>query len=192
MPLKFQRYVPFSYSTTDFINEVFIVKASTQVDQSHLSQSQRWEEIDSHPSLESSFPSISFPSQPESQSDSTSPSHPHTHHHHHHEHSEKDNTHGSREKGRHTAPPPATLAIFDSRLSTRSRLLALTSSLAINLFLPFVNGMMLGFGEIFGRALLARFGWHVPSAPGGAATAVGVSAAPKSRKSEQRANLISK
>lgn len=52
--------------------------------------------------------------------------------------------------------------------------------------------MMLGFGEIFGRALLARFGWHVPSAPGGAATAVGVSAAPKSRKSEQRASPISK
>lgn len=52
--------------------------------------------------------------------------------------------------------------------------------------------MMLGFGEIFGRALLARFGWHVPSVPGGAATAVGVSAALKSRKSEQRAVSDSK
>ena len=34
------------------------------------------------------------------------------------------------------------------------------SSLAINLALPFVNGVMLGFGEIFAKnILLDRLGW---------------------------------
>lgn len=33
------------------------------------------------------------------------------------------------------------------------------SSVAINLFLPFVNGMMLGFGEIFAHQLGIRWGW---------------------------------
>ena len=157
-----------------------------QNDQNPLSQSQRWTDIDSNPSLESSFPSLSFPSQPHSQSDSTSPSHPRhqtlphsSSHHHHHHHSEKDTGHAHHHKREEKPlPPPATLAIFNPHLSTRSRLQALGSSLAINLLLPFVNGMMLGFGEIFGRALLARFGWRVP---GGAATAVGVNAARKSR-----------
>lgn len=32
-------------------------------------------------------------------------------------------------------------------------------SCAINLFLPFVNGMMLGFGEIFAHELGFRWGW---------------------------------
>lgn len=77
--------------------------------------------------------------------------------------------------------PVPTLSIFDSRLSTRTRLIALFSSLSINLFLPFVNGVMLGFGEIFARNMAVRFfGWKVPGtesrAPGGAATAVGVRA----------------
>lgn len=33
------------------------------------------------------------------------------------------------------------------------------SSLAINLFLPFVNGMMLGFGEILAHELGFKWGW---------------------------------
>ncbi|KLO13468.1 hypothetical protein SCHPADRAFT_940383 [Schizopora paradoxa] len=79
-----------------------------------------------------------------------------------------------------TEPPPsASLSVFDSRLSTRSRTIALITSFAINLALPFVNGVMLGFGEIFARTLLARWGWNVP---GGAATAVGFGAASKSKR----------
>lgn len=30
---------------------------------------------------------------------------------------------------------------------------------AINLFLPFVNGLMLGFGELFAHEIAFRFGW---------------------------------
>jgi hypothetical protein len=33
------------------------------------------------------------------------------------------------------------------------------SSLAINLFLPFINGMMLGFGEILAHELGFKWGW---------------------------------
>lgn len=39
---------------------------------------------------------------------------------------------------------------------------------AINLFLPFVNGMMLGFGELFAHEAAFRLGWsntRVPSSP---------------------------
>jgi hypothetical protein len=37
---------------------------------------------------------------------------------------------------------------------------ALFSSLAINLLLPFVNGVMLGFGEIFAKDVVLKwFGW---------------------------------
>ncbi|PFH53072.1 hypothetical protein AMATHDRAFT_55442 [Amanita thiersii Skay4041] len=58
-------------------------------------------------------------------------------------------------------PPTATLAVFDSSLSTRTRVKALLSSLAINLLLPFVNGVMLGFGEIFAKnVLVGWFGWN--------------------------------
>ncbi|KAH6913047.1 hypothetical protein BKA70DRAFT_1261741 [Coprinopsis sp. MPI-PUGE-AT-0042] len=60
--------------------------------------------------------------------------------------------------------PPSTqtttLAIFDETLSTRTRALALLSSLAINLALPFVNGVMLGFGEIFAKNVVMDWlGW---------------------------------
>jgi YidC/Oxa1 family membrane protein insertase len=30
---------------------------------------------------------------------------------------------------------------------------------AINLFLPFINGLMLGFGELFAHELAFRLGW---------------------------------
>ncbi|KAK7033080.1 hypothetical protein R3P38DRAFT_2920574 [Favolaschia claudopus] len=111
-------------------------------------ESQKWEEL-SDP-LTSSFPSMSFP-------DRTNTPSPHP-------------------------PPPAplesaTLAIFDSSLSTRTRFTALFSSLAINLLLPFVNGVMLGFGEIFAKnVVLEYFGWKPLSRPGAVAASTGLGA----------------
>ena len=74
------------------------------------------------------------------------------------------------------APPPtATLAVFDSTLSTRTRLKALFSSFAINMLLPFINGVMLGFGEIFAKnVILGWLGWKSPGSVA-AATGIGVS-----------------
>ncbi|KAJ7707783.1 hypothetical protein B0H17DRAFT_1192220 [Mycena rosella] len=88
-------------------------------------ESQKWEDVSSH--LTSSFPSMTFPDR------TNTPSPP--------------------------PPPPAalesaTLAIFDGSLSTQTRVTALFSSLAINLLLPFVNGVMLGFGEIFAKNIV--------------------------------------
>jgi hypothetical protein len=58
-----------------------------------------------------------------------------------------------------------TLAVFDDSLSARSRCLALLTSLSINLFLPFVNGVMLGFGEIFAKTVIVGWlGWG-PTVP---------------------------
>ena len=74
-------------------------------------------------------------------------------------------------------PPTATLAIFDSTLSTRTRVKALFSSVAINMLLPFVNGVMLGFGEIFAKnVIMGWMGWKA-SGPGSitATTGIGVS-----------------
>ncbi|THH06068.1 hypothetical protein EW146_g9728 [Bondarzewia mesenterica] len=152
-------------------------------DRSHASSSPHWEDIPS--SLNSSFPSMSFPetSRPHS------PDHPHSHqhdhphaehahdHHHHHEHDAQSHAH-------HTHLPTyasTTLAVFDDSLSTRTRAWALLSSLSINMFLPFVNGVMLGFGEIFARNVVGWLGWRVP---GTVATnvGVGVRSAEKKRK----------
>nr|GAT60825.1 predicted protein [Mycena chlorophos] len=111
-------------------------------------ESQKWEEV-SEP-LTSSFPSMSFP-------DRTNTPSPH-----------------------HDPPAPqrlesATTAIFDPSLSARTRITALFSSLAINLFLPFVNGVMLGFGEIFAKnVVLEYFGWRPLSRPGSVAASVGL------------------
>ena len=52
--------------------------------------------------------------------------------------------------------------MFDSSLSPKTRTLALLSSVAINVLLPFVNGVMLGFGEIFAKNLVSWLGWKVP------------------------------
>jgi Outer membrane protein TOM13 len=104
---------------------------------SKLPISQKWEKVASSPS--SSYPSMSFPEN----SDHPSP---------------------DRTQPRPLAPRPlsTTLAIFDSSLSTRARVSALLSSLAINLLLPFVNGVMLGFGEIFAKSVIGWFGWKLP------------------------------
>lgn len=38
-------------------------------------------------------------------------------------------------------------------------LLGLLKGVAINLFLPFINGLMLGFGELFAHEIAFRLGW---------------------------------
>lgn len=38
-------------------------------------------------------------------------------------------------------------------------LLGIIRGAAINLFLPFINGMMLGFGELFAHEAAFRLGW---------------------------------
>ncbi|KAF8575234.1 hypothetical protein K439DRAFT_1665143, partial [Ramaria rubella] len=121
----------------------------SNTDDHGLSSSRTWEEV---PSIESSFPSLSFPdrSPPGSLEPRERPTYQ-----------------------RPPAPPSVTLAIFDSSLSPRARALALVSSLAINLLLPFVNGVMLGFGEIFAKNIVGFFGWKIPG------TAVGIRAAPR-------------
>ncbi|KAJ6619681.1 hypothetical protein B0H10DRAFT_1946524 [Mycena sp. CBHHK59/15] len=126
-------------------------------------ESQKWEDVSSP--LTSSFPSMSFP-------DRTNTPSPHPH------------------------PPPAlesaTLAIFDPSLSTRTRVTALFSSLAINLLLPFVNGVMLGFGEIFAKNIvLEYFGWRplpvTTTRLGAIAATTGIGAS--LRQSERTRNL---
>jgi len=102
--------------------------------QNTVDDSQKWEDV---PSIESSFPSLSFHELTQTPSPPRNP----------------------------PAPAPgsisATLAIFDSSLSTRTRIKALFSSIAINMFLPFVNGVMLGFGEIFAKNIVMEwFGWR--------------------------------
>ncbi|KAG6334222.1 hypothetical protein ID866_4866 [Astraeus odoratus] len=61
--------------------------------------------------------------------------------------------------------PPSTLpSIMDHAVTKRTRLSLILSSLAINLVLPFVNGVMLGFGEIFAKnVLVGWFGWKFQS-----------------------------
>jgi hypothetical protein len=51
--------------------------------------------------------------------------------------------------------------VFDSSLSTRTRVFALLASLGINLLLPFINGVMLGVGEIFAKEVIGVW-WNRP------------------------------
>ncbi|RDB25901.1 hypothetical protein Hypma_006493 [Hypsizygus marmoreus] len=117
-------------------------------------ESQKWEDIQS--SVTSSFPSMSFPERTETPSPSRQHPTPPL-----------------------PAPPSATLAIFDSTLTTRTRVTALFTSLAINMLLPFVNGVMLGFGEIFAKNVVMEwFGWKA-SGPGSVAANTGIGASTK-------------
>jgi hypothetical protein len=50
-----------------------------------------------------------------------------------------------------------TLAVFDNTLPVSTRFWSLVSSLSINTLLPSVNGVMLGFGEIFAKSIIV--GW---------------------------------
>lgn len=104
----------------------------------------KWDHVTS--SLSSSFPSMTFPEHGEEEDASLPPA----------------------QKSRQ-APLFATLAIFDSSLSTRTRVKALFASLAINLVLPFINGVMLGFGEIFAKNIVLEW-WR----PGSIATQAGI------------------
>ncbi|PSR72944.1 hypothetical protein PHLCEN_2v11181 [Hermanssonia centrifuga] len=122
------------------------------------SKQDRWEDIPSE--LTSSYPSINFPS------DIHSPSSSHQHQVQPHEHHEHGHIHGHPIHHRlhhHDEPQrgSATSAVFDTSLSRKTRVLALLSSLAINMMLPFVNGVMLGFGELFAKhVVLGWFGWN--------------------------------
>ncbi|KAI0064742.1 hypothetical protein BV25DRAFT_1913927 [Artomyces pyxidatus] len=125
-------------------------------ERSHTSSSPRWEDVPS--SLTSSFPSLSFPetSQPHSPHSSQAQPHPDPHSH-PHSHPAHHPAHAP------AAAPSATLAVFDDTLSPRTRAWALLSSLGVNLLLPFVNGVMLGFGEIFAKTVVVGWlGWRVP------------------------------
>ncbi|KAG0213659.1 hypothetical protein BGX28_003812 [Mortierella sp. GBA30] len=55
-------------------------------------------------------------------------------------------------------------------LISRETILSLCKATAINFFLPFINGVFLGFGEICANELAYRWGWthsaHVVSIPG--------------------------
>ena len=109
-------------------------------------ESQKWVDV---PSVTSSFPSMSFP-----------------------EHDEHTPLHNRRVTPQ---PDPVSLtsSIFDTSLSRRTRLTAFFSSLAVNLLLPFVNGVMLGFGEIFAKNVVMHWlGWN--PGPGSVAATVGI------------------
>jgi len=84
-------------------------------------------------------------------------------------------------------PVSLTSAIFDSSLSRHTRLTAFFSSLAVNLLLPFVNGVMLGFGEIFAKNIVMDWlGWNLK--PGSVATTVGI----RGSSREQRQQTFSR
>lgn len=74
------------------------------------------------------------------------------------------------------APPPReaqpsyapsgslTVALFTPGISWRRRSFLLLASVAINVGLPFINGVMLGFGEIFARSIVAPWIGLAPAA----------------------------
>lgn len=57
-----------------------------------------------------------------------------------------------------------TVALFSPGLTWQRRGYLLLASIAINLGLPFINGVMLGFGEIFARGILAPWIGLAPAA----------------------------
>jgi len=82
--------------------------------------------------------------------------------------------------------------IFDPNLPVKTRVFALFSSLAINMFLPFVNGVMLGFGEIFARNVIAPWiGWKVVN-PNGPRTLKPKVISPADRKAAYREDIRSR
>ncbi|QRW17606.1 hypothetical protein RhiXN_02530 [Rhizoctonia solani] len=97
-----------------------------------------WEEVHS---IGSSFPSLpeqhntnAIPLQPTYRPRQVTQKKEKPHHHH---------SRHSHNQPAPTPPPSLTLSVFDSSLPTRTRVIALFSSLAINMFLPFVNGSCL-------------------------------------------------
>lgn len=57
-----------------------------------------------------------------------------------------------------SSPSPARRG-FPMILYAPPTIWGLVRGAAINLFLPFVNGLMLGFGELFANELAFRLGW---------------------------------
>ncbi|KAI0671570.1 hypothetical protein C8Q78DRAFT_1029597 [Trametes maxima] len=144
--------------------------ASQPASEPESSKQEKWDDMTS--SLTSSFPSMSFPSDPHSPSSSARrdlAAHGHGHHHSHHH--GPGHVHGdvhAHEHGHHphregVETQTATLSVFNSALSPKTRALAVVSAIAINVLLPFVNGVMLGFGEIFAKNVVVRWiGWKIP------------------------------
>ena len=127
---------------------------------------EKWEELGVPSSLTSSYPSLTFPSGTQ-----TPHSHPHQYSHH------DPATRSPQPSAGPLAARGATHAALDTTLSPRSRTLAILSSIAINVLLPFVNGVMLGFGEIFAQNVVVRwFGGQASSRfqPGYVAAGVGL------------------
>ena len=152
-----------------------------------LDQSQHWEEVDDDPSsMQSSYPSLSYPENSDQSSSPKTPP-PKSEKPKETEHPKEEGSHRQANKkdvvAEEMKEDPSlslTLSVFDSGLSSRSRIFALISAFSINVALPFVNGVMLGFGEIFARSLLRHWGWNVPGMPL-APTAVGL-ASTRSRR----------
>jgi len=111
---------------------------TTDEDSAPVSGSRTWENI---PSLASSFPSL--PSQQDTQLHRSTPHDPSLHI-------------GSTSLVTELTPASrsATLVMFDPKVPRRTRVIALFASIGINFVLPFINGVMLGFGEIFARGLV--------------------------------------
>ncbi|KAJ4476216.1 hypothetical protein J3R30DRAFT_3764178 [Lentinula aciculospora] len=145
------KIIPASPSPADFRD---LVTSETPRATSHSRQltsedSQKWEHLPSE--VTSSLPSMSFPEDLGHEEVKAAPSQPPP-----------------------TAPTSATLSVFDTSLSTSTRVKAFASALAINLLLPFVNGVMLGFGEIFAKnVVLGWLGWRT-AAPGSTAASLGL------------------
>ncbi|KAK7454636.1 hypothetical protein VKT23_011389 [Stygiomarasmius scandens] len=154
-------------SKTRVVAETSAQTVSSSHSRRETGDDQKWEDLPSD--ITSSLPSMSFP---ESNSNSNEDSSP--------EHRDDD-------RPRHHPPEQpvtATLSIFDSSLSTKTRLMALGSALAINLLLPFVNGVMLGFGEIFAKDVVLRWlGWKTER-PGFVSSSVGIRKPSFSRRSK--------
>lgn len=61
--------------------------------------------------------------------------------------------------GDDTSPSPESSSSPALFLYQPPTLFSLIRGAAINLFLPFINGMMLGFGELFAHEAAFRLGW---------------------------------
>lgn len=71
--------------------------------------------------------------------------------------------------GEDVSPSPESTGSPALLLYQAPTLFSLIRGAAINLFLPFINGMMLGFGELFAHEAAFRLGWsgtRVSSLPG--------------------------
>ena len=67
-----------------------------------------------------------------------------------------DSEHYSAVEDSSTSPPSSSSPVILYRPPT---VWSIIRGAAINLFLPFINGMMLGFGELFAHEAAFRLGW---------------------------------